>query len=114
MESAYTNQALPERYDETLDSDRLQMHREAMQRLNAFPARSRSDVSRSYTSSATEQASNAYKNSDSETKLNGPLLHTESVAATCVSCMSSSSLVNIDKSLFCSTCNRSALLPRIS
>ena len=114
MESSYSNRSSLDPYEDTQTAERLHVLRDAMQKMNALPARTRSNVLQSYKSSASEQIADTSRQLYAETKPDEPLVHTEPIAATCVICMSSSSLLNIDNSLFCSTCNKSALVPRVT
>lgn len=130
----------PSRYDESPEKvrgvyasteaeERLQHHIEAVQQLSAIPAYTyttsarkqdnQNEIPDKNSTDATQHSTKTYDELD-EKEINYvrvssgyPFLASkrENVAATCITCLSPSSLVQCNDNLFCSTCNMSALKP---
>ena len=112
MNIAYIDRPSVLQYKSSEAEERLQVHREAMQRLHAYPIIQRTQTSLQNTQSTKMALSTDTEMSrDSKTEIDLDPTVNEPIAATCVNCMSSS-LIHMDKSLICSSCNQSALMPR--
>ncbi len=135
MDSRYETQAAPPKYEDESAQAKLSEYRDAAQRLSAH-AQSRPGnntrhnelkyarvyAARNSDAPATGAASaaipmwvggavNSWASVDQSAFARAT---TASVAATCSTCLSPSSLSTCDGSVFCSLCNRKALLPRVS
>ena len=102
MDRPYSNRFTSTPYEDTASQTTLDKHREAIQKLTALP-------SRQAQLAATKNNTLHYRD---DIKMNHES-KAVNVAATCVNCLSSSSLITCENSLVCSECNKSALIPRV-
>jgi len=127
----YSDQTAPEKYEDvgSRNTDRMLAHREAIQRMNAVgmgpsrgatwaqPARDRKGPApqgaegRLYAAALDETVQQPVPASAASTR--APLPTTRAVAATCATCLSSSTMSSCQGTIFCAACHRSALTPRV-
>ena len=130
-DSRYSDQTAPEKYEDvgSRNTDRMRAHREAIQRMNAVgmgPSRGATPVqpARTLGEPAPQGAQgHLYAAALDETieqpvlasaaSTGGPLPTTRAVAATCATCLSSSTMSSCQGTIFCAACHRSALTPRV-